>query len=1151
MISYEDFARTLDFPPTPEQEAVIRSEDHAIAVIAGAGSGKTATMSQRIAWHVVNGNVRPDEVLGLTFTTKATGELAERVDKQLRAAVNAGLLAREEVMPGADGDGVADSIHGELARPTISTYNSFASEIASSYSMLIGQDPRSRLITDAERWQIMDKIVRGIDLTDPRFEALKEESPHSITRNALHLADQMIGNTVDPTALRAYLEREIGAILQLQGPRAKGATDASREIQTKHLGKMAPALKVRIALSYVVEDYLAYKQENSLIEFADQVVRASQILATVPKVAQDLCQRYKLILLDEYQDTSSSQAELIEYAFSHAWSVCAVGDPNQAIYSWRGASSAALGDFMDRFGVGDNLTLSTAFRNSERILDVANALTQGKLSYPSMTVKKLQPKPRAEEGRVVHVHRTFREDSYAGLASYFAEAFERARSERCAGTAPGQKMSAYPTAAILCRARDYMEPAIKALEEAGVPYEVVGGEALIEKPEIRLVRALLGLGVNPERNDLVVPLLTFYAIGAKDIVALHAYARELARQASTGGSQGEGSQDVPANLVEALMMLPATPVGLSEEAHRRLRHLGTIVKKVIASRHLSVPEAITTAIGLLGLEAQAKSRLQGGARVQAALASFVGLGAKFASDLPGATLASFVEWVNLLEEHENVGEGDAGADLSLFDDSSIEPESGVVQLLTIHAAKGLEWDLVGIPDMKAGGFDEDTTEVMWQESKSSLPYVFRQDSAYLPDFVFADRLAGCDAIDGEDKVAILTEVYDYLAGAFKSHHVAESRRLAYVAVTRPRASLILASYDLVDESKAAKARTDLVKELNLRADVVPYEQAEMTRNAFIEDVTHLVTSSPVNDAVLTGSDLDRYVAQAEENIAQLGDAVFDPETKQWPVDVDRRADTVDEVRNLTTLDHAALIDQWRHGTQVVLSERNAYPQQPGLARDYLTASDVVALAQNAQNFLVEQRRPIPHRPSRAARTGVLVHEAIAHHFDSPATLDVDAVAFPGQMPIDMDVHLTEARRAQLLARFETSRFAHCPPLAIEEAIDVRVGPYPVRCVIDAVLDTSLIEGLPQVTIVDWKTGRRPGAEQVASRQFQLGLYRLAWSRSAGIDLGEIGACFYYLGEDDPELRELHAGDMTGDEIAEQIRRQIAEGQRQGSVASFV
>lgn len=1271
MITYEEFVRTLEHEPTDEQRKVIVSEDHAIAVIAGAGSGKTATMAQRIVWHIVNGNVRPEEVLGLTFTTKAAGELANRVESQLQKAAEEGLMPHtdppedhkaadpsgadqqelsdggqpaegvrtadtarpaEEGQP-ADGvrlaDGVhhsdtdvapyrptagllqvltgdadedlgeraqvnsgvgeeladrdlkASRVHAQTAQPTIATYNSFAAEIASSYSMLIGEDPRARLITDAERWQIMRDIVARIDTDSTAFEALKGWSASTVISRALGLSDHLISHGATTNELRKALDKERSAVMKVRDVNVpKGAHTPQSRAQSDVPAKAQVAIDRRIALCSVIDAYHAYKKDKSVIEFADQVDRANRILKAAPDQVSELVGNYKLILLDEYQDTSTQQAEFLYNAFSEAWSVCAVGDPNQAIYSWRGASAAALSDFMDRFRVAKNLTLSTAFRNSWKILDAANALTQGKLSYPSITVKELVPRNGVGEGDVRFIHRTMRADSYAAMANEFAHLFDEARAEIEEKLARGEKKQdtpAFPTAVVLCRARSYMGHAARALEERGVPYEIVGGEALIEKPEVRLVRSFLGLVAVPDRNDLLVPIFTHFAVGAKDLVALADYAKELARAAEqeakakselpggldnspkgrnapTGGDKSGGSAeakaagklavDVRPSLVEAIDALPNVQLEeMTATGRERLLRIRSLLRSVRERLHLAIPDLITHTIDALDLPLYARARRDGGSRVESALGAFVRMAAQYVGDNPRATLQGFVQWVDAVEEHEHTGEGDFSEDVPLLISEDVVPESGVVQIMTIHAAKGLEWDLVAIPEMKYGGFDDLSRDTAWQLDASALPFPLRADKAHMPAFNFADVIPESATVQPAEKVPILEMFNSYVTGSLRKHYAAEQRRLAYVAVTRPKNKLILCSYDLVDETKAALALRKLAREVNDGGGDTSAAEATMPQNSFISDLAGLVTPAPDNDPILTGSDLQMIAQRTQSEGADPWATIFDPATKRWPTDTDRRLDRVANVptRNVAKEELSQIIARWKEEARALINEAGSAPVRTVLSRDYLTASDVVRLSADPDGFVRDQRRPVPSPPSRAARRGTLVHAEIAHHFNAPSTLDVDAVAHPDAMPIDMESQLTDSRRAELLRRFSESVFAGCAPLGIEDAIDVRVGEWPIRCVIDAVLDTSKLPGHPPVTIVDWKTGRRPADADISSRELQLGLYRLAWSAATGTDISDVGACFYYLGEDNPGRRELRAGDLTADQIAAQISEQLEKG----------
>ncbi|MDP9805773.1 DNA helicase-2/ATP-dependent DNA helicase PcrA [Trueperella bonasi] len=1174
MTTYEDFEKTLEFTPTPEQREVIVSEDHAIAVIAGAGSGKTATMAQRIVWHIVNGNVRPDEVLGLTFTTKAAGELAERVEEQLEHAQRMGLMPGQDRQVHADqagnrnprelgedeqADAVADLEHAQMAKPTIATYNSFAADIASSYSMLIGEDPRARLITDAERWQIMREIVASVDSQTREFDVLKAWSANTVVRDALHISDALISNGVTTTELREVLSEEQEALRKLADVSvARGTHTEASKAQSGTPGSALQKIERRLALCTIVDSYLAYKKEHSLIEFADQVDRANRILKAVPEQVSELIGHYKLVLLDEYQDTSSQQAEFLYHAFSNVRSVCAVGDPNQAIYSWRGASAAALSDFMDRFRVPRNLTLSTAFRNGENILKAANALTSGKLSYPSMTVKKLVPRQRASEGEVRFIHRSLREDSYDAMAGQFAQIFDEARRKREGAVSSGESdAGAFPTAVVLCRARSYIDNAVKALEKYDVPFEIVGGEALIEKPEVRLLRAFLGLIAVPERHDLLVPIFTHFAIGVRDLQALAAFTKTLSRattkeyaaqmggSAVSGGKTGGESIEVRASLVEAIDALPHPDEGngvpnLSATGHARLFHIRSLLKSLRKRLHLPVPDLITFAIDALDLPFYARSRRDGGARVEGALSSFVRMAAQYVRDNPRANLKGFTEWVDAVEEHENTGEGDVSGDAQLLETEDVVPESGVVQIMTVHGAKGLEWDVVAIPEMRYRGFDDFSRDKAWQLDGSALPFPLRADREHLPEFSFAKRCP--EVITPHDKAPILEDFHEHLTGPLAAHYRAEQRRLAYVAVTRPRDILLLCSYDLQFEAQAGTKLKELEKLVAREEIAGPVPEACMPHNTFIADMESVLTADPANDRVLCGADLERIADESQESGTDVWDEIFAPDTKRWPVDIDRRLDRADlpPVRlSREELDH--FMTKWEQEAHVLIQETQSSTTADPITREYLTASDVVKLSSDPESFVRDQRRPLPHRPSRAARTGTFVHEQIAHHYDAPLTLDVDSVADPDEMPIDSATEMTDAVRERLLSRFHRSPYAACPKIAIEEAVDIELGGRPIRCVIDAVLDTSGLEGHPPVTIVDWKTGPRPGPEQVESRQYQLALYRLAWSVAQGIPLGDIGAVFYYLGEPKEDQRALHAPIFNAKEIAEHIEDQLAEG----------
>ncbi|XCB30461.1 PD-(D/E)XK nuclease family protein [Arcanobacterium hippocoleae] len=167
---------------------------------------------------------------------------------------------------------------------------------------------------------------------------------------------------------------------------------------------------------------------------------------------------------------------------------------------------------------------------------------------------------------------------------------------------------------------------------------------------------------------------------------------------------------------------------------------------------------------------------------------------------------------------------------------------------------------------------------------------------------------------------------------------------------------------------------------------------------------------------------------------------------------------------------------------------------------------------NPEQYLRNQMRPIPVRPLAAARRGTIVHAQIANFFEYPQHFNIDEITDSEEMKIDAGLMQNDAQVKQLYQRFEESRFAALKPIAIEQSLELTIADKPVRCVVDAVFDTAKITGARPITIVDWKTSRRPTDTDIESRRFQLALYRHAWAHSTGTPIECIDACFYYLGE---------------------------------------
>ncbi|MFC5370380.1 ATP-dependent helicase [Arcanobacterium bovis] len=1221
-IAYEDFIEIFDFPPTQEQEEVIRSTAPTILVLAGAGAGKTATMSQRIAWHIAAKNVTPQEVLGLTFTKKAAGELSERVDSYVRKVQRkfpeqqAGFRVTSSDYSDAavGGESVSDLeysleqasfAHKEFERPTISTYNSFASEIAMSYAMLIGEDPRARLITDGERWQIMQSIVAnwGADQNNLGDFDLAESS---IVDTALSMAAAIIDNKCSLDEVRSFFLNESQAIEDIDGGMRlvkmpfKGTEATEGFTQLK---KAIKPLQQRAAIVDVVEAYFDYKKANSLIEYADQVEWATRILKKVPQIGEELRAKYRLILLDEYQDTSINQAEFIAAAFLGAESVCAVGDPNQAIYGWRGASANALADFREKFAVsGENtLSLSVAFRNSRSILHAANVITSdfddrhsseqiddlddAEFERPwrkipavppvssSLKLQQLQPSPVAKDGSVIHVHRHLREDSYRSIAQQIAEIFNcNAQGETSSLRAKSNGLSA----AILLRKHKFVPDVIAALEEHGLNYEVIGGEQIISLPEIRLLRAILTLISTPARNDALMVVLNYYAIGARDLRILSDFAYKLRKEQEMNllgnDRHGQYPRALQLNLIEAISYLESADqlaeFGMSQAGARRIMEVAATLKDIRSYINLHLPELVLKVIDALNLYTLVEARYRGAKRLKSAFTQFVDLASDFANNNPQLGIGDFCRWIDAVENKERGGSEESDQDIPVFElHKEVVPQANVVQILTVHAAKGLEWDIVAVPELVSGEFSNTVERPKsWHSQTKLFPYPLRIDRKYLPIFSAQDMLkdspyeamikeSGNSAYFRKGITACI--FHDYYNRMLPEYESDETRRLAYVAFTRPKSYLILGSYDFKDLEKVKQAYDANIERASEEQSL---EKTSVTPSVYLDDMyraqarTGQIIFTPkaqLDPGIYEQSfdTVEEFLSWAQPLVpADDGSSMSSQNNDEimWPRDVDRRLDSqpaIDQTANINMTALARSLDETEKVIELLIAEKEAENSAAGFDSEHLTASGIVSLLNDPREFLMDQIRPIPRKPLRAARIGTDVHSKIAQYFGAPSTLDIDSVAYPGEMPIDDDVLADEPRIKELLGRFENSRFAQLPQLAIEQAVEISLLSTPIRCVIDAVFDTSQVDGQKPITIVDWKTGRRPSAKDISSRQFQLELYRLAWSHAYNVPLDSIAACFYYLGEDDQKLRELHAQNLDRERIEEVIAQKIKEGEQ--------
>jgi DNA helicase-2/ATP-dependent DNA helicase PcrA len=365
----DDLRDLLGIPYTEEQIAAITAPLDPGVIVAGAGSGKTAVMAARVVWLVGTGAVGAGEVLGLTFTNKAAGELRERVAAGLarlgsQAPDSAGGFA-EPIEPG---EGEQDA--GE---PVIATYHAYADGLIKEHGLRLGLEPSARLLADANRYTLAARAVRR---AEGPFDFLRG-SVANLARKVIDLDAELAEHVVEPDRLREWTaaftaEAEAGGLREGGRPK-RGYADYWR---------IARVALERVELLGLVEDYRALKRQGDFVDFGDQMALGTRLAEQVPQVGEIEREKYRVVLLDEYQDTSVAQRRMLAGLFGGGHPVTAVGDPCQSIYGWRGASPSNIDRFPEHFprrngAPAAQYALSENRRSGSRLLAFANERSGG------------------------------------------------------------------------------------------------------------------------------------------------------------------------------------------------------------------------------------------------------------------------------------------------------------------------------------------------------------------------------------------------------------------------------------------------------------------------------------------------------------------------------------------------------------------------------------------------------------------------------------------------------------------------------------------------------------------------------------------------------------------------------------------------------
>ena len=1107
--------------PTDQQEKVITAPLKPTLVVAGAGSGKTATMSARVTYLVASGQVDPSQVLGLTFTRKATHELRERIENRLgqlyrypgwtssSTRSNTDESASADAPSTAAGPSTAAEAGGSNSQvqeltavageATVATYNSFAGSLVREWGLEVGLETDTAVLTPASSWQIMYELMENW--------GQEFEEPFSSLDSATELALQ-VANSLNENLLSVDEARELMADLGQNLKDLRSVRGAAKAIDAKSL----PAMTKRIQVLDLVERYIDYKRENSLVDFGDQVALACRIVTDErvgPRVIAQYRDRFKAVLLDEFQDTSVAQTILLSSLFAGC-GVVAVGDPNQAIYGWRGASSAALGQFHRHFsnGAGPVLQLSTAWRNDPQILQAANRISDPLRASGQVKVEKLVKRPGVgdERGKVWAAR------VQDGLAE--AELIAKFLAQRWS---PSKSM------AVLCRTRSQFTPIVAALIERGIPVEVVGLGGLLDVPEVADVRALMSVALDPTSADRLMRLIDLVGIDAADLDVVWSFARELVNaRANTGQSSAEpllaeALSEIVVNFGAFEAFCKKYACALSPAGLYQAKRLGRILQEANAAANLELVDFISWAERALGLDVEAAARVDVNEVGARALAALRAQATSFKAQNPEAGAQVFLGWLNAAQDQER------GLELP-----EVEPAPGAVQVLTVHASKGLEWDIVVVPGLVEANFPsyrsrpkEDYTVLAnsWITQVSEFPHTLRRDYDSLPPCPFI----GLSPQAGKDAILAAGEEYRSELGKWE---VAEERRLAYVAYTRARSQLLLTTSHYAALSKTPKMTSRFLKELE-RSQMVQFladdERDDDLSNRALDQSSVSVWPHQLDSlAGLEEPGVADAPGQAAPDQAVPGQAV---PGKQAGLSLRLRAAALvsmaggcqgagsEEALQIPE-GLAPQLDDWWRQARLLLQERQIRQEngQEIVLPSHLAATAMAKVGK--EDFIMSLRRPLPPPPSKAARLGTAFHEEMSQRLNSEGTLLSLAEAGSDRLsPADrkqVNDWLDNIADLEILQGYS--------PYATEIDQEIRLAGFNVRCRIDAVFK-AVEKGRAQWLIVDWKTG----GQRV--RVDQLSLYVHAWAASQGVDISQVRAAYVYV--QDGHVDELRPRQIIG------------------------
>ena len=586
----------------PSQAEAVLHEGEALLIIAGAGSGKTRVLTHRIAHLLETGRARPHEILAITFTNKAAGEMRERV----------------EALVGP-----------EARRMWVATFHSACVRILRADHEAAGLKSSFSIYDTADSQNLMKLVMKELDIDPKKFTA------KAILNRIGTFKDELI----DPASALAATE-------------------------------MASRFSIEHAAGRAYGEYQRRLEAANAVDFDDIIVKTVRLLQDNQDIARRYRERFRHVLVDEYQDTNHAQYVLVRElvgpegdASLPPGELTVVGDADQSIYAFRGATIRNILEFEKDYPRAHIVRLEQNYRSTQNILTAANAVISNNTGRP--------PKNLWTDSGAGESIRGFSGDTEQEEAKYIADEISRLIREE--DVAPAD-------VAVMYRANAQSRAIEERFMRADVPYKVVGGTRFYERKEIKDALAYLSAVVN-EADDVAMRRVINTpkrGIGDTAVEGIDRLRRELT------------TADAPVSFGAALRR--AEEAGLQARAVRAVGDFVSLMDDLRALAADNGPAGVLDAIadrsGMLAAY-RASDDPQDASRVEN-LMELVSVGREFSEENPDGTLPDFLEKVALVADADQLPDADGGG--------------GVVTLMTLHTAKGLEFPVVFLTGLEDGTF---------------------------------------------------------------------------------------------------------------------------------------------------------------------------------------------------------------------------------------------------------------------------------------------------------------------------------------------------------------------------------------------------------------------------------------------------------------